>query len=1309
MILKKNTTRFATIPIFLKGFLSFIVLLLFHTQVSAQDDCNVAPTLITNADTICDIVSIDLDDYVTNVPSGDGMLVWSTNPAQGMNLLVSSTVSTSGTYYAWYTGQAGGAECYNPSLMATAATTLALTFSTSPSITATTPGQRCDAGTVTLGATSSSGTATINWYAGATGGISLGSGTSFTTPSISTTTTYYVETTENGCTSTPRIAVIATVNLSPTITSTTPGERCDAGTVTLGATSSSGTATINWYAAATGGTSLGSGTSFTTPSISTTTTYYVETTENGCTSAPRTAVVATVTPTPTINSTTPGERCGPGTVILGATSSSGTATINWYAAATGGTSLGSGTSFTTPSISTTTTYYVETTENGCTSTPRVAVVATVNSSPTITSTTPGERCDTGTVTLGATSSSGTATINWYAAATGGTSLGSGTSFTTPSISTTTTYYVETTENGCSSSPRTAIVATVTATPTINSTTPAERCGPGLVTLSAIASNGTINWYTAPTGGTLVGSGTSITPNVSVTTTFYVEATANSCVSGRTPVVATVSIEPSTGGAPDNIGDAACNVKNSSLPEKIKLDDYFDGTQDDGDWVQVGGPETVDPSGGDSEVDFDKEPSGTYIYTYTTTTAVPPCTDQTVTVTITVSDCSRACDVAPPQIIPGVPTTFCDLIPTTLSLDDYTDGSAPINTILVWSRNPTPTSVSDHLNQAEKDNPTLGTYYTFFYDAVNECWSPSSEVTIVVNATPNITATTGETICGPGPAILTAEGVIPNSPEAPNFNWYATQNSVDVLSTFATYTPDITETTTFWVEATANGCTSEREAVTVTVNIEPAPGIPTNGSACNVAINGPTTIDLDDQLSGADAGTWEVTTDPSGSVTIDGQNSVDFTGLADGDYVFTYTTTGAILPCTNQSVEVSVFVNDCRVDTDNDGLTDGEEATLGTDPNNPDTDGDTINDGDEVMNNTDPLDACDPNLTPECNPNPIDLEITKSVNAQIVIIGQEVIFTITVNNLSDSRILNVLISDALENGFEYVSQTTSLGTYDNVLGEWTIGELLPLASATLEITAVVLDQGNYSNTASLVSSFPVDNNDTNNEDTVTLSIGAPEEANLLIEKIVESANPLVGEEVVFTIVVTNQSLEGTVSQIVVEDIIPDTVDTEFLYVSHTASIGDYTLATGLWEIPSLLLNQQATLQITVSVPRSGIWGNTATILSPPLVAGANTEAFARVNVSEPTNTEPGFLFNEFSPNGDGTNDLLKINNLEDYPGNSLEIFNRYGNKIFEAQGMTDGNTWDGTRNGEQVPTGTYFYILDLGDGSEISKGWIQLIR
>jgi len=242
-----------------------------------------------------------------------------------------------------------------------------------PSITGTTPGSVCGSGTATLGAIASAGT--INWYAASSGGLSLGSGISFITPAISTTTTYYVDANDNGCISAFRTAIIATVNPIPTITSTTPGSVCGSGTATLGATASAGT--INWYAAASGGLSLGSGTTFITPGISGTTTYYAEAVSPaGCISAVRTAVTATVNPIPTITVTTPGSVCVSGTVTLGATASAGT--INWYAAASGGLSLGLGTSFTTPVISATTTYYVDATNLGCTTALRSAVVATVD-------------------------------------------------------------------------------------------------------------------------------------------------------------------------------------------------------------------------------------------------------------------------------------------------------------------------------------------------------------------------------------------------------------------------------------------------------------------------------------------------------------------------------------------------------------------------------------------------------------------------------------------------------------------------------------------------------------------------------------------------------------------------------------------------------------------------------------------------------------------------------------------------------------------------------------------------------------------
>jgi len=267
--------------------------------------------------------------------------------------------------------------------------------------------------------------------------------------------------------------------------------------------------------------------------------YSVTATVEGCSSNATTTNVV-VNAIPTITGTTPGSRCGTGIVVLGAAASAGM--INWYAAATGGTSLGTGTTFTTQSISSSTTYYVDATSNTCTTGSRTAVLATVKTIPTIISTAPGSRCGTGTVVLGAAASAGT--INWYAAATGGTSVGTGTTFTIPSISSNTTYYVDATSNGCTTSSRSAILATVKAIPTITGTTPGSRCGAGIVVLGAAASAGTINWYAAATGGVSLASGASYSPSISSSTTYYVDATSNTCTTGsRTAVLATVKTIP----------------------------------------------------------------------------------------------------------------------------------------------------------------------------------------------------------------------------------------------------------------------------------------------------------------------------------------------------------------------------------------------------------------------------------------------------------------------------------------------------------------------------------------------------------------------------------------------------------------------------------------------------------------------------------------------------------------------------------------------------------------------------------------------
>lgn len=232
--------------------------------------------------------------------------------------------------------------------------------------------------------------------------------------------------------------------------------------------------------------------------------------------------------------------CAGQTVQLTSTSTGSPTSYQWTM--TGGTPATSTTQNPTVSYATAGSYQVSLVATNATgsSTPSTQTIV-VNAAPTVSATTPGSRCGTGTVSLSATASTGT--IVWYDAATGGTALGTGSTFTTPSISTTTTYYAEALSNSCAST-RTAVTATVTAGPTITATTPASRCGAGTVTLSATGSAGTLSWFSAPTGGTALGTGnTFTTPTISATTNYYVEANTGSCPSARSTVVATINPTP----------------------------------------------------------------------------------------------------------------------------------------------------------------------------------------------------------------------------------------------------------------------------------------------------------------------------------------------------------------------------------------------------------------------------------------------------------------------------------------------------------------------------------------------------------------------------------------------------------------------------------------------------------------------------------------------------------------------------------------------------------------------------------------------
>ena len=132
----------------------------------------------------------------------------------------------------------------------------------------------------------------------------------------------------NACGSVSAIIAL-TINPVPTITATTPNARCNAGSLLLQATASTGT--IHWYSSATGGTAIATGGTFTTPIISSTTTYYVDVTNSfGCISSTRTAIVASINPAPSLTSASNnGPVCIGSTVLLFANGSLNVTAYLW--------------------------------------------------------------------------------------------------------------------------------------------------------------------------------------------------------------------------------------------------------------------------------------------------------------------------------------------------------------------------------------------------------------------------------------------------------------------------------------------------------------------------------------------------------------------------------------------------------------------------------------------------------------------------------------------------------------------------------------------------------------------------------------------------------------------------------------------------------------------------------------------------------------------------------------------------------------------------------------------------------------------
>lgn len=87
--------------------------------------------------------------------------------------------------------------------------------------------------------------------------------------------------------------------------------------------------------------------------------------------------------------------------------------------------------------------------------------------------------------------------------------------------------------------------------------------------------------------------------------------------------------------------------------------------------------------------------------------------------------------------------------------------------------------------------------------------------------------------------------------------------------------------------------------------------------------------------------------------------------------------------------------------------------------------------------------------------------------------------------------------------------------------------------------------------------------------------------------------------------------------------------------------------------------------------------------------------------------PIVVVNTFTPNGDGINDAWEIPMLHTYPNCQVSVFSRYGTVVYNSIGYS--KAWDGTYKRKQLPTGTYYYIIDLKNGRDKVSGSVTVLR
>eukprot|EP01037_Dinobryon_pediforme_P007246 gene7246-7316_t len=669
----------------------------------------------------------------------------------------------------------------------------------------------------------------INWYNVPTGGVPLISSPDYTTPSLTSTTTYYVSTSSFGCES-ARVPVTVTVDPIPSAPIVQTDTVCYGSNATLTA-SGSGPATYQWFNALAGGKLLATGATYTTPALTNSTTYYVQASNGPCGSLriPVNVIVKPLLSPPSVSGVI---TCSGSVTTLTATSQGGT--YQWFDAPLGGNLLATTATYTTPPAGIGNgNYYSSTYYSGA----------------------------------------GT-DFSWYDSPTGGNLLSTSQTFVTPSLTSQTTYYVQAGSGTCASL-RAAVTVSINPAPLAPTANGTTIC-PGTTATLTASGPGVIQWYDAPAGGSLLTSGnTFTTPALNSTTTYYIQnpqfqyASGTFCTSSpnAVPVInnpaggvfsavpaGLVFVDNKTGeiniGA-STPGDYSISFLGNGNPQFSFTGPYC---QDSPNPLPVfpknssGGVFTAAPSGlvfvssSTGEINLSVSQPGTYTITNTipatafnykaASAALSPLENGVAaqahfqtqlllllfihqhpssTVLIVIDTTFSA------PVVPGTSVCFGSsaVLAASASSGVYQWYDAPAGGKLLATGQVYTT-------------PALTANTTYYVQASNNGFTSSrTAVLVTVNNVPIAPSVQVTPICSGNTALITATG------STGTYQWYDSAIGGNLLAIGNTYnTPVLTANTTYFVEATFNGCTSGRTEVDVPVSPVPNINSAPTGNICS---------------------------------------------------------------------------------------------------------------------------------------------------------------------------------------------------------------------------------------------------------------------------------------------------------------------------------------------------------------------------------------------------------------------------------------------------------------------------------------------